>query len=132
MTGQPEAILALARDDLTTAHRDLDAGFARQAASRAYYAVFHAVSAALSKAGVQTKSHAGVRSQFSRVFVLDGPFETADAKTLARLARLRHDADYEVGRDVSIGAAREAVAAAASLVDRLATWLADASSGDAQ
>lgn len=129
MTGQPEAILALARDDLTTARRDLGAGYPRPAASRAYYAVFHAVSAALSKAGVPTKSHAGMRSQFSRVLVLDGPFETADAKALARLSRLRHDADYEVGRDVSVEAAREAVADAAALVERLAAWVASEEGG---
>ena len=130
MTGQPQALLALAREDLTTARRDLDAHAPRHAASRAYYAVFHAISAALSKEGVRTKSHAGVRAQFSRVLVLNGPFEAADAKTLNGLSRLRHDADYEVGRGVSDEAAREAVRDAEALVDRLALWLNEAAEED--
>lgn len=122
MTDHAAALLALARDDLEVARRDLD-GFPRHAASRAYYAVFHAVSAALSDSGHPAKSHAGARSMFGEVLVKSGPFDSTDVRTLARLTRLRNDADYHVGRNVSAQAATEAVQDAAQLVDRLAAWL---------
>ena len=129
MTDQAEALLALAQDDLVVARRNLGDGYPRQAASRTYYALFHAATAALAEAGDHAKTHAGVRRQFGQRSVQDGPFGAEDSRTFARPARLRNDADYHVGREVSAEAAGAALADAAALVDRIAAWLAASASG---
>ena len=123
MTDVAADLLALARDDLTVARRDHDGSFPRHAASRAHYAVFHAAMAVLAEKGESPKSHAGVRTRFGDLFVRNGPFETHHSRTLDRLARLRNDADYHIGRDVDTAAAREAVTDAEAFVADLAAWI---------
>lgn len=123
MSDSTADLLGLSHDDLTVARRDRDDGFPRHAASRAYYATFHAAMAALASKGERPKTHAGVRALFGALFVKDGPFEVRHSRTLDRLARLRNDADYHVGRDVSADAAREAVASAEAFVSDVAAWL---------
>lgn len=123
MTGPVPDLLALAHDDLTVARRDRDGGFPRHAASRAYYAVSHAAVAALAVKGERPKTHAGVRTRFGAVFVQGGPFEKRHSQTLDELARLRNDADYNVGRAVEDSAAREAVAGAEAFVADVSAWV---------
>ncbi|MDT0632847.1 HEPN domain-containing protein [Rubrivirga litoralis] len=123
MTGSVPDLLALAHDDLVVARRDRDGGFSRHAASRAYYAVFHAAVAALAARGERPKTHAGVRTRFGALFVQGGPFEKRHSRTLDELARLRNDADYHVGREVGADAAREAVADAEAFVADVAAWV---------
>ena len=125
MTPQASGFLAMARDDLEVARRDLAGEYPRHAASRAYYAAFHAAVAGLEERGERTKSHAGVRTQFAKLFVKDGPFDAAHSKTLAGLARLRHDADYEVGRDVPLEVARQAVLEAQAFVADREGWFGE-------
>ena len=123
MTGEPSALLALAHDDLVTARRDLDAEAPRHAVSRAYYAAFHAVSAALVVVDAPAKSHKGTHSQFYREFVRAGRLPASDGQVLAALFQLRQDADYDVGQIVSAEQAEQAVRDAAALVDRVAAWV---------
>ena len=124
MTGEPSALLALARDDLAAARRDLDANPPRHAVSRAYYATFHAVSAVLVIVDAPAKSHKGTHSQFHREFVRTGRLPASDGQVLAALFQLRQDADYDVGQGVSMEQAERAVRDAAALVDDLAAWMA--------
>lgn len=65
-----------------------------------------------------------MRRQFALRLVEGGPFDAEDSRTFTRLARLRNDADFHVGRDVGADAARQALADVEALVGRLADWLA--------
>ena len=59
-----QKLLDKARRRLDAAVRDLDAGDAEGAVSRAYYAAFHAASAALASEGLSAKTHAGAHNLF--------------------------------------------------------------------
>ncbi|MBI4560199.1 MAG: HEPN domain-containing protein [Candidatus Hydrogenedentes bacterium] len=52
------AILAKAKEKLAAAERELAAGFPGEASSRAYYAVFHALTAILATKELSFSSHA--------------------------------------------------------------------------
>ena len=116
MTDEMAALAALAREDLETARRNLTAGAFRHAVSRAYYGAFHAASAALIGEGYRPRSHSGVQKAFSNAFVRTGPLEREAGRVYSRLMQLRHDADYDVGRSISEGAAAAAVRDASALV----------------
>ena len=84
-----------ARDDLETAHVDLDASKWRGAVNRAYYAVFHMASAALLWLGEERAKHSGVQSAFGSALVNAGLIEPEYAKILAQARREREQQDYE-------------------------------------
>ena len=136
MTDEPFDLLALARANLGAARRDLGADDPRFAVSRAYYAAFHAASAALLSEGVDPRSHKGTHTQFARVFLRDGRLPRTLGPTFVALSRLRQDADYHVGSEIDMEVARGAVSDAESFVDRIAVWLAsradDAPTDDAR
>ncbi|MDT7855151.1 HEPN domain-containing protein [Rubrivirga sp. S365] len=123
MTDEINGLLALAREDLETARRDLAAGAFRHAVSRAYYGAFHAASAALLHRGHRPKSHGGVHRMLSDLFVREGPLGREQGRAYTRLMQLRYDADYEVGRIIPQEDAERSVRDAAALVDDLAVWV---------
>lgn len=113
-----EAELGAAAEAHRAASTLLDAGLPRDAASRLYYAVFHAARAALMSRGRSVKTHAGQRVVFEYTF--------GAAPVLARLLELRIDADYradEFGAEEP--ALRALVEEAASFLDRCAQIVAD-------
>lgn len=71
-----------------------EAGQWRDSVGRYYYAAFHAARAALLARGQEPRTHAGVSSQFSRLFVRSGLLEPRHSRLLGRLQRDREQADY--------------------------------------
>lgn len=69
-------------------------GRARGAVGRYYYASFHAAQGALLTRELEPKTHAGVRSEFSRVFVQTGILTREEAQALTDLQKEREAADY--------------------------------------
>lgn len=102
----------MARDALAEARYLLHGGFARAAAVRAYYAVFHASRGLLVGQGVQTKTHEGLRRMLALHGVLAGRLSTSDAEIVTRLAYLREASDYATDREITGPEAEEAVALA--------------------
>ena len=123
MSDETRAILNLAAHNLVASRRDLAAGDGRVSVSRAYYAVFHAANAALNSVGVQAKSHAGVQALFGERFIREGLLDREMARTLNRLMQLRHDADYEVGKMVTMEQAEDGAARAAAFVETIEALL---------
>lgn len=109
--------LAKARRDLQAARRDLDAGDPENAPSRAYYAAFHAASAALAERRIAARNHSGVGSLFVVHFVDAGPLSREDPRTLSGLQAQREAADYGYGTDAT-------AAASAGWVDRAEAFVA--------
>lgn len=64
------------------------------AINRLYYAVYYAVSALLAKAEIETKTHAGVKTQFLLHFVKTGKIEVYLGKMYADLFDWRQKGDY--------------------------------------
>lgn len=123
MTDETRAILALAVHNLVGARRDLAAADARLAVSRAYYATFHAANAALNAVGRQAKSHAGTQALFGEHVIRNGTLDRELGRTLNRLMQLRHDADYEIGKEVTMEQAEDGVARAAAFVSAVEALL---------
>ena len=67
------------------------------AASRAYYAVFHAARALLFSLGMEVKTHAGVVSLIGEHFVRPGRLSAEQGRLISRMQRDREDADYASG-----------------------------------
>lgn len=92
---KPDAALAKAARDLRSARLLLADGDTNGAANRAYYAMFHAATAALRARGVRLpKPHSQVLGSFSRHFVKEGPIPATVGRALQVGEQLRYNADY--------------------------------------
>jgi len=83
-----------AKDSLSSARREFEAGEFGFAMNRAYYAAFYTVSAALLERGVSFKKHSGVRSAFHREFIKSELLEFDWSKFYDRLFEDRQEGDY--------------------------------------
>ena len=110
--------LAKADDSLQAARDLLNAEHVGVAASRAYYAMFYAATAALLHEGKQFAKHSAVIAEFNRIFVQQGVFDAGMFKALQRAFDLRSEGDYEL-LPVSREEAQSATDAAALFVDRI-------------
>lgn len=90
-----EAMLRKADEKLAVARKDLESGFCGDAASRAYYAAFHAVSAVLAEHGLTFSSHGQILGAFNRELVKTGIFPPDTFRKLERLYEDRQVADYD-------------------------------------
>ncbi len=93
----PEAlrsILRKAKEKLAGAKMDFEAGFYDDAASRSYYAVFHAMTATLAQKGLSFSSHYQTVGAFNREFVKTGSFPKETTRILQRLFKDRQFGDY--------------------------------------
>ena len=89
---EAEAELGRAGRALAEARLLLDAESLEGAASRLYYAAFHATRAALLVRGAFSKTHSGQIALFTEMF--------GSAPLLGRLLELRAQADYELGESM--------------------------------
>ena len=87
------------------------------AASRAYYAAFHAVSALFALKGRTFTKHSAVQAAVYRELVHAGLWETALAKDYSFLVELRFTGDYGGTRRVGSDEARDAVVRARRILD---------------
>ncbi len=109
-------MLTKAVQKLTRAEQDLADGYPEEAVSRAYYAAFHAVTALLATRGLSFSSHAQAIGAFNREFVNTGLMPKIASGQLRRLFEDRQTADYDWLHTIDEQTAREAVAAARTLV----------------
>jgi uncharacterized protein (UPF0332 family) len=90
------AHLARATDDLATARDNVAHGHWRGAVNRAYYAVFHAASAALLQLDIERARHAGVQAAFGAFFVRPGLIEPEFGQIYSMVRQAREMQDYDV------------------------------------
>jgi uncharacterized protein (UPF0332 family) len=74
-----------------------DAALPYGAASRAYYAVFHAARALLFSLGLEAGSHKGVVTLLEQHFVQPGRLSAGMGRLVSRMQRDQEDADYATG-----------------------------------
>lgn len=87
--------LARAEQALRVAEAALAVGGSADAISRAYYACFHYLRAALFARGLEVRTHSGAQNVFNREFIASGDFPARHNKLIAGLQRQRELADYE-------------------------------------
>lgn len=76
-------------------------GFFEDSASRAYYAMFHAARAALTRVGVNTRTHEGTVSEFGRRLVVEGVFPRELGRALAEAKAARETYEYSAVAEIS-------------------------------
>jgi uncharacterized protein (UPF0332 family) len=81
-------------ESLGAARRDLAARSFSFAISRAYYALFYAVSALLLEEGRRFQKHSGVRAIFNQHYVKTGKLSRTHGELYNRLFRDRQEGDY--------------------------------------
>lgn len=114
--------LARAHETLRAARILLDAKLPNDAVSRAYYAAFHAMRAAVISRGIDPKTHAGTLTLFNREITRAGllpPFN----KLLTGLSSAREAADYEAGVSFTLEEAMSMTSDAASFVNEVESLL---------
>ncbi len=87
------------------------------AASRAYYAAFHAVSALFALTGQEYTKHSALEAAVHRDLVHAGLWNTALGQDYTFLAELRITGDYGGAKRVAAREAREAVLCARRILD---------------
>lgn len=115
-----------ARRSLKAASRHINDGDFDFAASRAYYAAFYAMEAALLAEGVTCSTHSGAIAAFSKRFIKTGVFPSEFGAVATRLFRERQTGDYEFDVSVTAQDADQDVSAAATFLEAVERHLPDA------
>ena len=101
MSKEKQAQLDMARESLRAAETLLAAGLLRDAAGPAYMAMEHAACAMLAARGEKYSSHGAVQARFGELFSKTHLMDPRFHRYLLDAFRLRHNAQYEVGLDIS-------------------------------
>lgn len=123
MRSELTALFTLAEEKLRAAHLLIAGGAWGDASSRAYYAAFHAVSAALLFRGETYSRHAQVLGAFNKSFVHTELLPREFTTLLTRLFENRQSGDYEVLPGVTEAEARQDVADAQRIIAAIRHFL---------
>jgi uncharacterized protein (UPF0332 family) len=123
MTPEGEALLRAADDKLKAAQVLRDSGLDGDAASRAYYAAFHAISALHLASGNTFSSHAQLIGRFNKDYVRTGIFAPSLTRVLTRLFEDRQLGDYDPTTTVSSEQASQDIMDARQIVEAIRAHL---------
>ena len=87
--------LERAEDSIKEAKYTYDASMYNLATNRLYYGCYYAASAMLIYDGIEASTHSGVKTQFSKMYILTDVFPRELGTILNVLFNLRHSTDYE-------------------------------------
>lgn len=93
------------------------AGLPYGAASRAYYAVFHAARGLLFSVGLEASSHRATAALLGQHFVRPGLLSARMGRLVSRMQRDREDADYSPGAVFTLEEVSEMIADAETFVN---------------
>ena len=128
MSPEADAFMGKARDDLMEARLIATLPLPKAAARSAYYAAFHAAEALIvERTGKIAKTHAGVRSEFSRLLKDQGSPQDV-LPILALGYRYKEISDYGLGPAANVTAedATKMIEAAARFIEYVAALLSNA------
>ena len=114
-----EASLGRAEKALKSAKLLEENGELEDAASRAYYAMFHATRALLFSKGVNAKTHKGTISLFGEKIVKQGIMSEEYADMLRKAFDLRQKSDYEICAEASVELVKEVIKNAEQFIERV-------------
>ena len=118
------AHLTRTKDDLSIARDNLAHDHWRGAINRAYYAVFHAASAALLWLGIERARHSGIQAAFGEFLVKPRIIEAEFGRTYTKLRKARETQDYDLmAIEPTAEEAQNMVAEAEHFVSRLEDFL---------
>ena len=110
---------------LEVAEKLFKSGDYEDAVSRAYYAVSHTAQALLSTEGQEAKTHKGVVTLFTLLFIKTGKFSKKFGKYLVNLKDDRETGDYEIFSYIDEETAKRAIAEAKEFINESKKYLED-------
>ena len=93
--------------------------------SRAYYAVFHTISAVLMTKKITCSSHKETIGSFNKEFVKPGTFPKSFSKTIQKLFNERQTGDYDFGGSIGADIAEEDIEQVKEIIESCETYLAE-------
>jgi uncharacterized protein (UPF0332 family) len=117
------ARLKKAERKLLAGRSDLDAGRFEEAASRAYYVMFHAARALLAAQGISARTHSGLAAVFAEHFVRPGEVNVELGRWLGQGRRAREVGDYDDFLTIEQDEAAQAVDRAGRFLEAARGWL---------
>lgn len=111
-----------AKSDLLSAHILLKAGEYRGANNRAYYAVYHAISAVHALDGKSFKRHKDTLSNFNKDYVKTEIFPKIFGRRIARTEEIRHASDYDDFYIATKEKAEEQILTAKELIEQIEVY----------
>lgn len=120
---ETEALIKKAHRYLKSAEILLTDGDFESSVSRAYYAMFYSVEAALLTKNLSFSSHKGVISAFGEHFIKTGTFPKELGRELNRAFEKRQIGDYEYTSLISSEEAAEILDSGKQFVKTLENWL---------
>ena len=84
-----------ALEDLQSAQKLFTDGHFRAANNRAYYAIFHAIRAALALKRVDSSKHSGVIAECRRLFIKEGLLPVEISQMIGSAFTIRNASDYD-------------------------------------
>ena len=118
-----ETIMTKACKSLALAQEHHAKGLSDEAASRAYYAVFHAVQAALLTKGLAFSKHSGVKEGFNQEFIRSGTFPKEFHTMIERLFMDRNIGDYSYDKTVEAEESERDIQDAEKIIKAIADHL---------
>lgn len=95
------------QEELEDASTLLRQGRYRLSVTRAYYGIFHIVSATLAAMGHVRSKHSGVEAAFHQYLIRPGLLDTEHGITYKLARKLREDADYGIDKVITDEMARD-------------------------
>ncbi len=83
------------RETLVEADYNAEGGYFNTAVNRLYYSAYYAAAALMLAAGLNSSTHAGIRTLLSLHFVKTGKLDACHARTFMTLYENRQSGDYE-------------------------------------
>lgn len=108
-------------DDLKTAHYLVEGNNFRSANNRAYYAIFHAITAVQALDGKTYKKHKDAIGNFNKDYIHTGIFPKEYGRKISEAEDIRHESDYD---DFYI-ASKEETMDLISIAEELTTLIKD-------
>lgn len=117
-------MLSKAREKLKTAQINFDNERYEDSVSRAYYAVFHSISAVLLSKGLHFSSHGQTIGAFNKEFIKTKKFPASFTGTIRKLFKERQTSDYDFESYIDADVAQEDLKHAENILDASEEYLA--------
>lgn len=111
-----------AKSDLKSADILMKAGEYRGANNRAYYAVYHAISAVHALDGKSYKRHKDTLANFNKDYVKTEIFPKDFGRKIAQTEEIRHASDYDDFYIATKEKAEEQIATAEELIEQIESY----------
>lgn len=115
--------LEVAKSDIKSAKILLDAGEYRGANNRAYYGIYHAISAIHALDGNAYKRHKDALANFNKNYIKTEIFPRTLGRKIAEAEEIRHASDYDDFYIATREEAEEQMATAEELVEKIEEYV---------